>query len=273
MSGGLLTTLEVQMNAKWILSGSLLLLLVACGSNPSTPEGTLPKVEGLTVVDSLCGGTTVFLSWNSVDSVVGYRIYYDESGLGWWDELKSVTDTFTTHDADRAYYYTVLAFTGDDTSEEYADRVHTRPNDCGMYILWDNHADPDSDNAIIFGETSGLMGRADDTSFVQNVYAYDAGWAASPIGLFSGDAGVWGNGVATPLVKSNDALLAPEAGYEDSLHIIEDDFVYCLMPDSHYVKVWVEEIAEDTTTTDTTYYAKMWYQYQPIEGLRLFTWL
>ncbi|MBD3370425.1 hypothetical protein GF402_08710 [Candidatus Fermentibacteria bacterium] len=255
----------------WILSGFLLLLLVACGTNPSTPEGTLPKVEGLTVVDSLCGGNTVFLSWNSVDSVVGYRIYYDETGGGIvWNEIESVTDTFTTHEAERSYYYTVLAFTGDDTSEDYADRVHTRPNGCGTYTLWDNHAGPDSVNALILGEESGITGRADDSTFMQNVYLYDADWTGSPVGLFSGDAGVWGNGVATPLVRSSSAYLAPETGYDDSLYVIQGDYVYGMTPDSHYVKMWISEVEADTTISDSTYYAKIYYQYQPIEGLRLF---
>ena len=249
------------------------LLIAGCGSDPSTPTGTLPQVTGLTVVDSLCGGTTVFLSWSPVDSVTGYRVYYDESGAGFWDELEAVEDTFTTHDADRAYYYTVLAFEGVDTSEDYADPVHTRPNDCGYYILWDNYASTDSVNAIIFGETSGVTGRAEDENFVQSAYIYDGGWAQSPVGIYSGAAGVWGNGMATPFVKSNSALVAPEVGYEDSLFLIDDDIVYGMTPDSHYVKIFVDAIEVDTLAPETSYCVKFWYQYQPVPSLRLFALL
>jgi len=248
--------------------------LLACGSDPATPTGTLPKVQGLTVVDSLCGGTEVFLSWNSVDSVIGYRIYYDESGLGNWSELKSVEDTFTVHAADRSYYYTVLGFTATNTSEDYADRVNTRPNYCGSYLLHDQYASSDSANAIVFGESAGVAGRAEDTTFSQNAYVYDGGWSQSPIGLYTGDAGIWGNGVGTPMQRSNSGLLAPEAGYDDdSLYIIDGDYIFFRMPDDHYVKVWVDAVLEDTTVTDTTYYARINYQYQPIEGLRLFSYL
>jgi hypothetical protein len=257
-----------------IVCGLAAVALVACGSDPSTPTGTLPKVEGLTVVDSLCSGTDVFLSWSPVDSAIGYRVYYDESGLGNWGELKSVEDTFTVHSAERAYYYTVLAFTATNTSEDYADRASTRPNYCGSYLLHDNYASADSANAIVFGANAGVTGRADDTTFAQNAYTYDGGWAQSPIGLYTGDAGVWGNGVETPMQRSNSGLVAPEAGYdEDSIYIIDGDYVYFQMPDSHYVKVWVEEVVEDTTVTDTTYFARIRYQYQPIEGLRLFSYI
>ena len=248
------------------------IVIVGCGSDPSTPTGTLPQVTGLTVVDSLCGGTTVFLSWNSVDSVTGYRVYYDESGIGFWDELEAVEDTFTTHDADRSYFYTILAFEGTDTSEDYADPCNTRPNDCGYYILWDNYASTDSVNAIIFGETTGVTGRAEDTTFVQNAYVYDGGWAQSPVGLYSGDAGVWGNGNSTPFVKSNSGLLAPEVGYEDSLFLIDNDIVYGITPDSHYVKLFIDEIEEDLLVPGS-YCIKFWYQYQPIPNLRLFALL
>ena len=249
-------------------------LVAGCGSDPSTPTGTLPKVTGLAVLDSLSGGTEVFLSWSPVDSVVGYRIYYDESGLGPWQELKSVEDTFTVHSADRSYYYTVLAFTATNTSEEYADRVNTRPNYCGSYLLHDNYASQDSANAIVFGESSGVTGRAESTEFAQNAYAYDGGWSQSPLGLYTGDAGEWGNGVHTPMQRSNSGLVAPSGDYQDdSLYVIDGDYIYCQMPEGDYVKVWVEEVVQDSLAQETTYFARIHYQYQPISGLRLFSYI
>ncbi len=249
------------------------LVSFSCG-DPSSPTGTLPQVTGLAVVDSLCGGTEVFISWNSVDSVDGYRVYWSEA-TGYWDEIVNVVDTFYVDDVEArdggSGYYTVLAFRGVDTSEDYADYANTHPIFCGSHTIWSNHAPADSLDAIIFGATAGLLGKASDTTFVQDAYCYDGGWSQSPVGLYSGDHEPWGSGSHTVMAKGNNPRIAPETGYAEEIHLIEGDRLFLELAGGCFVKLNVEEIAMDTVSTDSTVYGiTLHYWHQPIEGLRVF---
>lgn len=256
---------------------TLLVLAFGCGS-PSSPTGTLPRVTGLVVIDSLCEGTSVFLSWNSVPDVDGYRLYFSE-GTAYWDELVDIADTFYVDDVSLrtnagSGYYTVLAFKGTNTSEDYAEYVNTHPNYCGSFTIWSNHAPQDSLDAIIFGETAGLLGKASDSSFVQDAYCYDGGWPQSPVGLYSGSIAPWGDGNSTVMAKGNNPRIAPETGYEDQIHLIEGDRLFLLVESGNYIKLNVDTLAVDSIGPDSLVYGITFgYWFQPIEGLRVFNGL
>jgi hypothetical protein len=250
-----------------------LALIAGCG-DPSSPTGTLPIVTGLVVVDSLCSGTQVVLSWNSVPDVDGYRVYWSET-TGYWDEIVNVADTTCVDDvASRdagSGYYTVLAFKGVDTSEDYAEYANTFPAFCGSYTIWSNHAPDDSVDAVIFGETTGLLGIAEDSAFVQDAYCYDGDWAQSPVGLYSGSLPPYGDGDYTVMAKGNDPCIAPDSGYTESIHLIENDRLFLELTSGNYVKLFVDGIPTDTLPPDSLVYGLTFhYWYQPIEGLRVF---
>lgn len=255
-------------------AAALAMLVSGCGS-PSSPTGTLPVVTGLQVVDSLCAGTQVALSWNPVPDVDGYRVYWSET-TGYWDEIVDTVDTayvddVSTRDNAGAGYYTVLAFKGVDTSEDYAEYVNTLPNYCGIFTIWSNHAPVDSLDAIIFDEAAGLTGRAQDSAFVQDAYCYDGGWSQSPVGLYSGDYGPYGDGSHTVMAKGNDPRIAPDSGYTEQIHLIDGDRLFLQVESGHFVKLFVDEVPVDTLAADSLVYGLTFhYWYQPISGLRIF---
>lgn len=254
---------------------ALLVMAAGCGGEPTSPTGTLPQVTGLVVVESLCTGTDVALSWNAPDVVVdGYRIYWSPL-TGTWDELANVADTFYVDDVAArdggSGYYTILAFKGVNTSEDYSEYVDTHPNWIGTYTIWSNHAPADSMDAAIFGETAAILGRASDSSFVQDVYCYDGGWPQSPVGLYSGDHEPWGDGSHTAMAKGNNPFIAPDTGYTSEIHLIENDRLFMELSGGCYAKLIVSSIPVDTLEADIIVYGiefNCWYQ--PIEGLRVF---
>jgi hypothetical protein len=262
---------------KLVLASVSLALILAPGcGDPSSPTGSLPQVTGLEVVDSLCSGTQVSLRWNSVPDVDGYRLYWSET-TGSWDELVNVVDTtyiddVSTRSNGGAGYYTVLAFNGVDTSEDYSEYAHTHPSFCGSYTIWSNHAPADSLDAIIFGETSGSLGKASDPAFLQDAYCFDGGWAQSPVGLNSGDLAPFGDGSHVDMAKGNNPRIAPDSGYVDSIHLIDGDRLFIELSSGNFVKMNVTGIPADTIAPDSIVYGlEINYWYQPIPRLRIFS--
>lgn len=259
-----------------LASVSFAMVLAAGCGDPSSPTGTLPQVTGLVVVDSLCSGTNVCLRWNSVPDVDGYRLYWSET-TGSWDELVNVVDTtyvddVSTRSTGGSGYYTVLAFNGVDTSEDYSEYANTFPVFCGSYTIWSNHAPADSMDAVIFGEEAGTLGKASDPSFVQDAYCFDGGWFQSPVGLNSGDLAPFGDGSHVDMARGNNPRIAPDTGYVDSMYLIDGDMLFIELGSENFVKMSVTAIPADTTAPDSILYGiEFYYWYQPIPRLRIFT--
>jgi hypothetical protein len=207
--------------------------------------------------------------------VDGYRLYWSET-TGSWDELVNIVDTtyvddVSTRSSGGAGYYTVLAFNGVDTSEDYADYANTLANLCGSYTIWSDHAPVDSLDAIIFGEEEGTLGSAEDAGFVQDAYCFDGGWTQSPVGLYSGDLAPYGDGSHVEMAKGNNPRIAPDSGYTESIHLIDGDRLFLELDSGNFVKLSVEEVPADTIAPDSIVYGlTFYYWYQPIPDLRIF---
>ncbi len=259
----------------FVCACAILAVAAGCG-DPSSPTGTLPQVTGLVVVDSLCEGTEVCLRWNSVPDVDGYRLYWSET-TGAWDELVNIVDTtyvddVSTHDGG-AGYYTVLAFKGVDTSEDYADYANTLANTCGSYTLWIGGSSLDSLDAIIFGEEEGLRGIAGDVTFLQDAYCYQAP-SSEHIALYSGDVPPYGDGNSVIMANGDNPRIAPASGYVDSLSLFESDRLFIELESGNFVKMSITDMPEDTVVvgSDTLWISgvEFYYWYQPIPNLRIF---
>lgn len=251
-----------------------IIVLSGCG-DPSSPTGTLPQVTGLQVVDSLSSGTEVYVSWNSVPDVDGYRLYWSRYTYS-WDELVNLVDTFYVDDValrdGAAGYYTVLAFKGVDTSSDYADYTNSLPVWTGSDTIWSDHAAPESLDAVIFTDSLVLVGKASDSMFVQDAYCYDGGWPQSPVGLYSGDLPPFGDGSPTLMAKGNNPAIAPDSGYTGEIHLIEEDMLFLETAGGNFVKLYVYEILADTVAADSIVYGIHFNTYfQPIPGLRVFS--
>lgn len=232
--------------------------------------GALPNVTGLTI-DPASAERDVILTWNAVSDVDGYYVYFRATTTADWTQVGDVTGTTYTHTASSAGYYTAKAYKGTSTSADYSNVVDTMPNQIqATYTIWDNHAPPDEHSGFIFGATAGTTGLAPSTSFIQDIYCYDGGWTQSPCGFYSGDVAPFGNGNHTDMSDAGSTYGYPSASWWVTGYIIPGDVIFCGLSNGHYVKVYVQSVPQHTTQP-AAYGIVFYYDYQPIEGLYLFT--
>ncbi len=244
------------------IAATALILFAAC--EPSGPTGTLPVVQNLTVVTGSCHGDTVVLSWDALDVTVDcYHIYFC-TAAGWisYDEFVTEETTYS-HVASSTGFYRVSASEGANYSSGYSNQVHTTTNRIsGPFRLY-----LDGDNGFILGQGSGTEGDATSDSFAQHVYiAEDGGHIYMYNGAF--DGGTYPNGEETPLcLQGTYGNAAPEPSSDDWVDsvLVEGSFTFLFakLENGHYAHMSI-----DTVYTDGIRISM--YEYQTIEGLRLF---
>ena len=233
--------------------------------------GALPNVTGL-VIDPASTGRDVVLTWNAVSDVDGYYVYFRETVSADWTEVGNATATTFTHTAVSSGYYAVKAYKGTSTSSDYSNVVDTMPNQIqATYTIWDNHAPADEHSGFIFGATSGQTGLAPGISFIQDIYCYDAGWPQSPCGFYSGDIAPFGNGNHTDMLDAGIIYGYPAgSSWWTTGWIVPGDVIFCELSNDHYVKVYINSVPQYPTQS-AAHGIVFHYDYQPIEGLYLFT--
>ncbi len=256
-----------------VLVAGIILMAGCAGDDPVGP-GDLPTVTGLEVL-ATSSGRTVNLSWNAVTgtTIDGYEIYFKSNGDGSWVALDTETGTTYSHTADNSGTYSVRAYEGTDFSENYSNVETTMPTVISdSYTIWDNHAPDIEHSGFIFGATSGTTGRALDTGFDQDIYCYDGDWSESPCGFYSGDHAPFGNGSHTDMIASSGSTYGYPSGSQwwQTGYILAGDVIFCELSNGHYVKVFVSSVPQHATQP-LSHGIIFYYDYQPINGLYLFT--
>lgn len=267
---------------KLLVSALVLGMIVmsgCAGDDPTDPQGNLPTVQDL-AIGTASAGNSIVLTWSTVQDVDGYRVYFRETAAGTWGEVGDVTTTTFPHTATVAGYYSVLAYKGSDTSENYANPINTLPNIITTtYTIYDNYAPADYHSGFIFGPTGGQTGFASQTGFEQDIYAYDLSKGDSEVWLFSGAYGQFGNG--------NPTYMADPAGtygycsqygtgqwYESYQLYSSDSAVFCALPFSGgnvtYVKMFDLAIAPEPQSQNGTM-VSFKYEYQAMDNITVFT--
>jgi hypothetical protein len=232
--------------------------------------GTLPDVTGLQI-DQASIGRDVVLTWIAVSDVDGYYVYFRETASTNWTQVGDVMETTFTHTATSSGYYSVKAYKGTSTSTNYSNIVDTMPNQIqATYTIWDNHAPADEHSGVIFGATVGQTGLAPSISFIQDIYCYDGGWTQSPCGFYSGDVAPFGNGNHTDMSAASSVFGYPTEFWWVTGYIVPGDVIFCELSEGHYVKVYINSVPQ-YPTQPAAYGIVFHYDYQPIEGLYLFT--
>ena len=232
--------------------------------------GTLPNVAGLQI-DQASIGRDVVLTWDAVSDVDGYYVYFRETPDDDWTQVGDVMETAFTHTAVSSGYYAVKAYKGTSTSADYSNVVDTMPNQIqATYTIWDNHAPVDEHSGFIFGATAGTTGLAPSSSFIQDIYCYDGNWPQSPCGFYSGDMPPFGNGNHTDMSAASSVFGYPTESWWVTGYIVPGDVIFCELSDGHYVKVYVQSVSQHTTQP-IAHGIVFNYDYQPVEGLYLFT--
>lgn len=254
-----------------VLIAGIILMAGCAGDDPQGPSGTLSTVTGLDIL-ATSAGRTVNLSWTAVtDDIDGYEVYFKSNGDGEWAALTTITGTTYSHTADNAGTYSVRAYKGDNFSENYATEKGTMPTIImDDYTIWDNHAPQTDDSGFIFGATSGQTCQA-STSNNHDIYCFDGDWTYSPCGFYSGDHEPFGGGLHTDMIDDEGTYGYP-AGSEwwPTGYVLAGDVIFCDLSDGHFVKVYVTSVPQHATQP-LSYGIVFCYDYQPIEGLYLFT--
>ena len=256
-----------------VLVAGIILMAGCAGDDPSGPGGTLPTVTGLEVLTT-SSGVTVNLSWTAVSgtTIDGYEVYFKSDGEGeWGTAITTVTETTYSHTADNAGTYSVRAYDGDNYSENYAIDVTTMPTFISpLYTIWNNHAPADEHSGIIFGATAATTGLAGSTSFDQDIYCYD-GEQGSYTWFYSGDHAPFGNGSHTDMYEHASNFAYPTGSAWEAGAMVVGDVIFAELSNGHYIKIYVDALPHYEGGTSNAYGITLYYDYQPIQGLYLFS--
>ena len=253
-----------------LLAAGIILMAGCAGDDPVGPGGTLADVAGVTI-DAASAGQDVVLTWTAITDVDGYKVWFKATSTGTWAEVDDVTTNTATHTATSAGYYVVTAYEGTNTSENNSTEVNTMPNQILVnYTIWDNHAPATEHSGFIFGETSGTTVLA-VSSTVNNLYCYDGDWTQSPCGFYSGDVTPFGTGLHTDMIDAGSTFGYPSGTqWWVTGYILAGDVIFAELSNGHFVKIFVSAVPQHTVQP-LSHGITFSYDYQPIEGLSLFT--
>ena len=96
------------------------------------------------------------------------------------------------------------------------------------------------------------------------------GWTQSPCGFYSGDMAPFGNGNHTDMSAASSVFGYPTESWWVTGYIVPGDVIFCELSDGHYVKVYINSVPQHPTQP-AAHGIVFYYDYQPIEGLYLFT--
>ncbi len=265
-----------------IFMAVMIAAIAGCAGDDTTdPTGDLAVVQQLEL-DASSTGRTVVLTWSAVtDDIEGYKIYFKTDGAGSWAEVGTSTTTTFTHNATVAGTYAVMAYNGENTSSDYSNTASTMPNIINVtYEIYDNYAPADYHSGFIFGETAGQTGFASQTSFVQDIYAYDESKGDEDVWLYSGNFGTFGNGnqsyFQTPASGEYGNCDPNGTWYSTSYQLYtSDSVVFVALPYAGgsfaYAKMYGLQISAEPQSENGTEVSFM-YEYQSNDlGLSLFT--
>lgn len=250
-------------------------LMAGCeGDDPVGPGGTLNDVTGL-AVDAASVGQTVVLTWDAYqekgpEAIDGYRLFFHENATGTYLEIADIAAGTTTysHTASAAGMYAIEAYEGENTSAN-VDETHTLPTLVeDTYTIWNNHAPADTHSGFMFGATSGTTGSAASAAFPQDVYCYDGG-QGNLTWLYSGDYGTFGNGHHTDMFDGTASMPTSNAWSHGAM--VVGDVIFGELSTGYYVKVYIDALPLYVGGTSNAYGIQFYYDYQPIQGLYLFT--
>ena len=255
-----------------MLVAGIILMAGCAGDDPAGGGGgTLEVVTGV-AIGSASIGRDVVITWNVVSDVDGYYVYFRETvSAEWGTAVGDVTTNTYTHTADVAGYYVVVAYEGSNTSSANSAEVTTMPNQIAAnYTIWDNHAPTDSTSGFYFEADAGYRVLA-ASSTLHDIYCFDGNWTQSPCGFYSGDKTPFGGGNPTSMkLAGTTYAYPPSTGWWDSNYILSGDVIFAELEDGHYVKIYVFAVPQ-CPAQPLSYGVSFFFDYQPIEGLYLFT--
>ncbi|RKZ10500.1 hypothetical protein DRQ25_02645 [Candidatus Fermentibacteria bacterium] len=265
-----------------MLVAGIILMAGCAGDDPAGPGGTLADVEGV-AISSASDGQNIALTWTAIADVDGYKVWFRATSTGTYAEVDDVTTNASTVTATSAGYYVVTAYKGSDSSANNSTAVTTMPSDVTVtYTIYDRWCPADKHSGFIFGETSGQTGLASQTSFLQDIYAWDYDTDGDTVVyLTSGGWGTYGNGSDSWMHEATNASFvevrtAANSGSggpwysQDYMLYTADTRTYISLSSGHYVKMYDLSIVASSETPRGTE-VSFSYEYQLLEGVTVFS--
>lgn len=216
-------------------------------------------------------GTSVMVRWTAVPDAESYDVEFDADSSGSWTTVgQAVEGTEYSHTAQSAGLYAVRTNDAEGQSAR-SQAASTMPAlSEGSYTLWEEDV-PDGYPVGIFLNPCVPSLSYDYADGNYHVYCHTS--ALEPAALFSGSAPPVGQGTACPMTDGTGSpAVAPEdqEAYSDSVSADAGGLIFGQIPQGNYVKFMVEGI-ESNPEAPSVSGVTLRYEYQTIQGLRLFT--
>ncbi|MCP4648242.1 MAG: hypothetical protein GY852_11020, partial [bacterium] len=114
----------------FVLVLAVIVLYTGCGDSATEIVGTLPIVSGIAVDTLVSKGDTVIVTWTALDSTLvdGYYLWARATVEGPWMLAEICEKNAGTHIANGTAFYTVMAFSGNDSSSDIGLSSNTKTN-------------------------------------------------------------------------------------------------------------------------------------------------
>ena len=253
-----------------ILVAGIVLMAGCAGDDPAGGGGgTLENVAGV-AIGATSAGRDVVLTWTALTDADGYKVWFKATTSADWTEVGDVTTNAYTHTATSAGYYVVTAYEGTNTSADNSNEVTTMPNQINAtYTIWDNHAPTDSTSGFYFESDAGYRVLA-ATSSNHDIYCYDGSYPESPCGFYSGDLLPFGDGHHTDMSDAGSNYGYPTNPWWPDGYIKAGDVIFAELDNGYFVKIYVSAVPQ-CPAQPLSYGVTFYFDYQPIQGLSLFT--
>ncbi len=230
----------------------------------------LGDVSGLSILADSTSGTGVYLTWEPLFGAEGYRVYFDADSAGGWLEIAETPNAYYRHEAPSAGIYGVKGYRDGEASPGFSGTAGTMPFlDDSVYTVWDDTSPEGSFTAVRLTPCGAFLTTYDDPD--QDLHCRQAG-TGFPVHLFAGDAPPLGAGNSTPLAAPAEGPgIAPGSGYADSLALSGSGVLFAHMEEmGYYAKLIVDSLPSHPSVSGCRG-ASFHYEFQTIQGLRLFT--
>ncbi|MCK5132570.1 MAG: hypothetical protein KAR40_10525 [Candidatus Sabulitectum sp.] len=249
---------------------SVIAVFSGCGDSATEIRGTLPVVTGIEVDTLASKGDTIVVTWTAMDTtlVEGYFLWSRNTLEGPWSLAATCDENAGKHIASRSAFYTVMAYSGNDTSSEIGLSDNTKTE--GISEIREFFSLKPIGFRVDLEGDSLIAGDPGSTEFAQH-FVVAINFTGERF-IFPGSAHseLWPGGARTK-ISTIGGLVAPspddQFSWKDSISYGGDFFLS--LDDGYYLMLkGTHTLPDPLTLTDTLVIRG---QVQPIKGVRVFS--
>ncbi len=256
----------------------ILLVFAACEDHLVGPGAPLPVVSDFEVDEELSDLDEVVLVWEPLEELTedefdGYRILFRWNDEGDYQVLGEVAPDVVEYshlEAPCAGGYAIEAFRGELVSSSRSVTGTMPVKATHLYTIWNDAVLDSVDTGIHFNESYASTGQAGASGFDHDLYCHDGGEGCATW-LYSGNFGPHPIGSQTLLFEASSSFSMPEGASELSMPVSAGEVLLGKLQARYYIKIYVMETPEYPGGPADACGIRLYYDYQPIQDLYLFT--